>query len=44
MATVEHIDWYNIRRLHGVLGHVLPAEHEALHAMTRTVTAPRKSS
>ncbi len=40
MATVEYIDWYNNRRLHGELGHVPPAEHEALHAMTRTVTAP----
>ncbi|MBB3101640.1 putative transposase [Actinoplanes campanulatus] len=44
MATVEYIDWYNNRRLHGVLGHVPPAEHEALHAMTRTVTAPLKTS
>jgi putative transposase len=44
MATVEYIDWYNNRRLHGELGHVPPAEHEALHAMTRTVTAPLKTS
>jgi putative transposase len=40
MATVEYIDWYNNRRLHGELGHVPPAEHEALHAMTHPLTAP----
>ena len=39
MATVEYIDWYNNRRVHGELGHVPPAEHEALHAMTHPVTA-----
>jgi putative transposase len=44
MATVEYIDWYNNRRLHGELGHVPPAEYEAIHAMTRTVTAPLKTS
>lgn len=40
IATVEYIDWYNNRRLHGELGHVPPAEYEALHAMTHPVTAP----
>jgi putative transposase len=44
MATVEYIDWYNNRRLHGELGHVPPAEHEALHAMTHPVTAALKTS
>ena len=44
MATVEYIDWYNNRRLHGELGHVPPAEYEALHAMTHPVTAPLKTS
>jgi putative transposase len=44
MATVEYIDWYNNRRLHGELGHVPPAEHEALHAMTHPVTEPLKTS
>ena len=39
IATVEYIDWYNNRRLHGELEHVPPAEHEALHAMTHPVTA-----
>lgn len=40
IATVEYIDWYNNRRLHGELGHIPPVEHEALHAMTHPVTAP----
>ncbi|MFI7544839.1 IS3 family transposase, partial [Actinoplanes sp. NPDC049599] len=44
MATVEYIDWYNNRRLHGELGHVPPAEHEQLHAMTQPVTASLKTS
>jgi putative transposase len=44
MATVEYIDWYNNRRLHGELGHVPPAEHEALHAMTHPVSAPLETS
>ncbi|WP_225878712.1 hypothetical protein [Spongiactinospora rosea] len=26
------MDWFNQRRLHGELGHVPPAEFEALHA------------
>ena len=44
MATVEYIDWYNNRRVHGEIGHIPPAEHEALHAMTHPVTAPLKTS
>jgi putative transposase len=44
MATVEYIDWYNNRRLHGELGHIPPAEHEALHAMTHPATAPLETS
>ncbi|CRK55341.1 Mobile element protein [Alloactinosynnema sp. L-07] len=39
IATVEYIEWYNNRRLHGELGHLPPAEYEALHAMTHPVTA-----
>lgn len=39
IATVEYIDWYNNRRLHGELGYLPPAEYEALHAMTHPVTA-----
>lgn len=44
IATVEYIDWYNNRRLHGELGHVPPAEYEALHAMTQPVTATLETS
>jgi putative transposase len=31
IAVAEYIDWFNQRRLHGELGHVPPAEYEALH-------------
>jgi putative transposase len=31
VAVAEYIDWFNQRRLHGELGHVPPAEFEALH-------------
>ncbi|SDN34434.1 Integrase core domain-containing protein, partial [Lentzea albidocapillata subsp. violacea] len=44
IATVEYIDWYNNRRLHGELGHVPPAEYEALHAMTHPVTATQETN
>lgn len=44
IATVEYIDWYNNRRLHGELRHLPPAEYEALHAMTCTVTAILETS
>jgi putative transposase len=44
IATVEYIDWYNNRRLHGELGHVPPVEYEALHAMTRPVAATLETS
>jgi putative transposase len=30
-ATLEYIDWYNNRRLHGEIGHLPPAEHEAAY-------------
>jgi hypothetical protein len=29
VATAEYIDWFNHRRLHGAIGHIPPAEHEA---------------
>jgi putative transposase len=29
LATIEWIDWYNERRLHGEIGDIPPAEHEA---------------
>jgi putative transposase len=44
IATVEYIDWYNNRRLHSELGHVPPAEYEALHTMTHPVTATLETS
>ena len=44
IATVEYIDWYNNRRLHGELRHVPPAEYEALHAMTHPVTATQETN
>jgi transposase InsO family protein len=28
IATLEYIDWFNFRRLHGEIGHVPPAEFE----------------
>ncbi|WP_079050862.1 IS3 family transposase [Streptomyces sp. NRRL F-5122] len=31
IAVAEYIDWFNQRRLHGELGHITPAEHEASH-------------
>jgi putative transposase len=42
IATIEYIDWYNNRRLHGELGHLPPAEYDALHAMTHPVATPLK--
>jgi putative transposase len=31
-ATLEYIDWFNTRRLHGELGMIPPAEFEAIHS------------
>jgi putative transposase len=31
IATLEYIDWFNHRRLHGEIGHVPPAEFEAAY-------------
>jgi putative transposase len=31
LATLEYLDWYNHRRLHGACGDLPPAEYEALH-------------
>ena len=44
IATVEYIDWYNNRCLHGELGHIPPAEHEVLHAMTHPAIATLETS
>ncbi|MEU4443875.1 integrase core domain-containing protein, partial [Actinosynnema sp. NPDC023926] len=30
-ATLEYIDWYNNRRLHGRIGHLAPTEVEAVY-------------
>jgi putative transposase len=36
IATLEYLDWFNHRRLHGEIGFVPPAEHEAAyHAKDR---------
>jgi putative transposase len=31
LATMEYIDWYNHRRLHGAIGNIPPAEYEATY-------------
>ena len=38
IAVAEYIDWFNHRRLHGEIGLIPPAEHEANHY--RHNTAP----
>jgi putative transposase len=37
--TLEYIDWFNHRRLHGEIGMVLPAELEATHYHQSTPVA-----
>ena len=32
LATLEYVDWFNYRRLHGEIGHVPPAEFEEMFA------------
>ena len=44
IAVAEYIDWFNQRRLHGELGHVPPAEYEALHSTAKASPAPLKTS
>ena len=36
IATLEYIDWFNHRRLHGAIGHVPPAEFEEAFYGSRT--------
>lgn len=36
IATLEYIDWFNHRRLHGAIGHVPPAEYEEVFYASRT--------
>jgi putative transposase len=31
LATLEWVQWWNQRRLHGALDHIPPAEHEAIY-------------
>ena len=31
LATLEWVQWWNQRRLHGAIGHIPPAEHEATY-------------
>lgn len=40
ISVAEYVDWFNQRRLHGELGHVPPAEFEALHASPAPQTTP----
>jgi putative transposase len=40
LAVAEYIDWYNHRRLHGELGLVPPAEHEARHHAALSAPSP----
>jgi putative transposase len=44
IAVAEYIDWFNRRRLHGELGHVTPAEHEAAHDATEAPASLQKTS
>lgn len=34
-ATLEHVDWFDNRRLHGEIGHLPPAEFEAVYYRER---------
>jgi len=36
IATLEYVDWFNRRRLHGELGMLPPAEFEAIYYDTLT--------
>ena len=40
IAVAEYIDWFNHRRLHGEIGLIPPAEHEALHPSTTLPEQP----
>jgi putative transposase len=44
VAVAEYIDWFNQRRLHGELGHLSPAEYEALHTATPAPEPTLKTS
>jgi putative transposase len=40
LATMEYVDWYNHRRLHGACGNVPPAEYEAAYYATIPTPQP----
>jgi putative transposase len=40
LATLEYVDWYNHRRLHGACGNVPPAEYEAAYYATIPTPQP----
>lgn len=44
IAVAEYIDWFNQRRLHGELGHVTPAEHEAAYYAAEPPASLQKTS
>lgn len=44
IAVAQYIDWFNRRRLHGELGHVTPAEHEAAHDAAAPSASLQKTS
>ena len=44
IAVAEYVDWFNQRRLHGELGHITPAEHEAAHHATEPPASLQKTS
>ncbi|MET7355606.1 IS3 family transposase [Streptomyces mirabilis] len=44
VAVAEYIDWFNQRRLHGELGHVTPAEHEAAYYAAEPHKSLQKTS
>jgi len=35
IETLEYVDWFNYRRLHGEIGHVPPAEFEEMFCASR---------
>jgi transposase InsO family protein len=41
-VTMAWVDWYDHRRLHGTLGNIPPAEHEATHYAQITAPHPEE--
>jgi putative transposase len=39
-ATMEWVDWFNDRRLHGVLGYVAPGEYETAYYAAALASRP----